>query len=87
VQRIQLAKQPRKDAGELLQDGDVVTACQQSCPTDAITFGNTRESGAELNKKAEKGDKRAYHSLHVLNVRPGITYLAQVKRDGEESHA
>lgn len=87
VQRIQLAKQPRKDAGQILQDGDVVTACQQSCPTGAITFGNTREAGADLNKKAKAGDKRSYYALHSLNVRPGITYLAQVKRDGEESHA
>ena len=87
VQRIQAANQPRKDAGEIIQDGDVVTACEQSCPTSAITFGNARDDGAELNKKAKAAEKRAYHVLHVLNVRPGITYLAQVSRDGEESHA
>ncbi|MCA9512170.1 MAG: 4Fe-4S dicluster domain-containing protein [Myxococcales bacterium] len=87
VQRIHLAKQPRKDAGQILQDGDVVTACQQSCPTGAITFGNTRDAKAAVNAKAKQADKRAYHSLHVLNTRPGITYLAQVTRDSEESHA
>jgi len=87
VQRIHLAKQPRKDVGQTIQDGDVVTACQQSCPTGAITFGNTRDPKAAVVTKAKQADKRAYHSLHVLNTRPGITYLAQVKRDSEESHS
>jgi len=85
VQRIQLAKQPAKDAGRDIADGEVVTACQQSCPTNAITFGNTRDAKAAVNTKVD--ERRSYHSLHMLNARPGITYLAQVKRDSEESHS
>jgi molybdopterin-containing oxidoreductase family iron-sulfur binding subunit len=86
VQRIRAAEQPAKDAGRVVADGEVVTACQQSCPTGAIEFGNTRDSKAVINAVTKQAEKRAYHSLHTLNTRPAITYLAQVNRD-EESHA
>jgi len=85
VQRIQTARQPAKDAGRDIADGEVVTACQQSCPTDAITFGNTRDEKAAVNTKVD--ERRSYYSLHMLNTRPAVTYLAQVKRDSEESHS
>ena len=85
VQRIQTARQPAKDAGREIIDGEVVTACQQSCPTDAIVFGNMRDEKAEVNTAID--DRRSYHSLHMLNTRPGITYLAQIARDSEESHS
>jgi len=85
VQRIQTARQPAKDAGRDIADGEVVTACQQSCPSGAITFGNTRDEKAAVNAKVD--ERRSYHSLHMLNARPAITYLAQVKRDSEESHS
>jgi molybdopterin-containing oxidoreductase family iron-sulfur binding subunit len=85
VQRIKTAEQPAKDEGRVIADGEVVTACQQSCPTNAITFGNTRDTKAAVNTVVD--DRRAYHSLHMLNARPSITYLAQVKRDSEESHS
>ena len=85
VQRIQTAKQPAKDVDREIIDGEVVTACQQSCPTDAITFGNTRDSKAAVNTSVD--DRRSYHSLHMLNTRPAITYLAQIARDSEDSHS
>ncbi|MEE2664415.1 MAG: 4Fe-4S dicluster domain-containing protein [Myxococcota bacterium] len=85
VQRIQLARQPAKDEGRDIRDGEIVTACQQSCPTDAITFGNTRDAKAAVNTRVD--ERRSYYSLHMLNTRPGITYLAQVKRVSEESHS
>jgi molybdopterin-containing oxidoreductase family iron-sulfur binding subunit len=85
VQRIQLARQPAKDEGRDIRDGEVLTACQQSCPTEAITFGNTRDAKAAVNTRVD--ERRSYHSLHMLNTRPAITYLAQVKRDSEESHS
>jgi molybdopterin-containing oxidoreductase family iron-sulfur binding subunit len=79
VQRIQYARQEAKDAGTLIPDGAVQTACQQSCPSDAITFGNLRDDDSEVSKKADD-PKRGYHALHVLNTRPAVTYLSKVLR-------
>jgi molybdopterin-containing oxidoreductase family iron-sulfur binding subunit len=86
VQRIAAARQPAKDQGREIRDGEVVTACQQACPTSAITFGNTRDPQSAVVKKASD-EVRSYHSLIQLNTRPAITYLAQVKREADgESH-
>ena len=79
-QRIAAARQTAKDEGRDIADGEVVTACQQSCPTNAITFGNTRDPESAVAKKAED-EKRAYYSLLPLNTRPAITYLKQVGRE------
>ena len=86
VQRIASARQTAKDENRPIAEGEVVTACQQSCPADAISFGNARDKASEVVKRASDG-ARSYYSLHSLNTRPGITYLAQVKRaDDERSH-
>jgi molybdopterin-containing oxidoreductase family iron-sulfur binding subunit len=84
VQRIETARQPAKDKGEEIQDGAVVTACQQSCPTQAITFGNLRDESSAVVKQAEQGEARSYHALHILNTRSAVTYLAQVRREKSE---
>lgn len=83
VQRIEAARQPAKDEKREIRDGEVVTACQQSCPTSAITFGNVRDPASAASKAANE-PKRAFHVLQELNLRPAITYLAQVKRDEHE---
>lgn len=79
VQRIQDARQGAKDEGRRIADGEVQTACQQSCPSDAIGFGNARDPKSEV---VERGDDpvRGYRALHELNTRPAVTYLAQVNR-------
>ncbi len=84
VQRIEAARQPAKDANEPIGPDAVLTACQQSCPTDAITFGNVRDRQSAVAKQAEQNSGRAYHALQILNTRPGITYLAQVRREEHE---
>ncbi len=78
VQRIQHARQQAAAKGEQIKDGAVQTACQQTCPTDAIHFGNWRDENSELRAKTHS--KRGYHALHVLNTRPAVTYLAKVER-------
>ncbi len=83
IQRIELGRQAAKDAGRPIGDGEVETACQRACPTDAIAFGNAKDRDSEVVKRARAHESRAYHALHVLNTRPGITYLAKVRR-GEE---
>lgn len=84
VQRIESARQPAKDEGREIADGEVVTACQQSCPSHAITFGNVKEESSMAAKQAKEGDGRAYHALQELNTRSAITYLAQVRREKNE---
>jgi len=85
VQRIQLGRQNAADEGRILGPGEVQTACQQTCPTSAITFDNLRLPGNTATAAAEASAGRSYHALHVLNTRPAITYLAKVARS-EEGH-
>ena len=83
VQRIASARQDAKTAGRLIADGEVTPACVQTCPTHAIQFGNLKDPQSGVTKRAEENGVRAYHALHVLNTRPGITYLAKVIRGDE----
>ncbi len=87
VQRVQAARQTAADEGRPVADGDVKTACQQTCATDAIQFGNLKDPKCRANAEAEANGTRRYHSLHVLNARPAITYLANVEREEEGSPA
>jgi molybdopterin-containing oxidoreductase family iron-sulfur binding subunit len=84
VQRIETARQPAKDAGKPIAPDAVVTACQQACPSDAITFGNIRDTSSAAAMKATQGEDRAYHPLQELNTRSAVTYLAQVRREENE---
>ncbi len=76
VHRINGAKIAAKEDGRLLEDGEVVTACQASCPTNAITFGNLKDPESAVSLKAKSA--RGYHVLGELGVRPAITYLEDV---------
>jgi molybdopterin-containing oxidoreductase family iron-sulfur binding subunit len=84
VQRIETARQPAKDAGKPIAPDAVVTACQQACLSDAITFGNVRDTSSAAAMKATQGEDRAYHPLQELNTRSAVTYLAQVRREENE---
>ena len=87
VQRIQDARQLAKDEGRPIADGEAVPACAQTCPSDAIVFGNLKDAQSEARVLARENEGRSYHALQVLNTRPGITYLAQVERsDDGENH-
>jgi len=86
VQRIQADRLQAKTDGRAVGD-DIQTACQQTCPTDALVFGNYKDPDSRASELAEKNHGRAYHALHVLNTRPGITYLAKVDRSGSAQHA
>ncbi len=84
IQRIQLARQVAKNEGRSIRDGDVVTACQQACPTQAIQFGNLRDETSAVAKTTSSESRRVYHALHMLNTRPAVTYLAKVLREPVE---
>ncbi len=77
VQRINDAKSKAKDAKASLKDGDVRTACQQTCPTDAIIFGNVNDKDSAIRKWME--NPRAFRSLEILNTRPAVHYLTKVR--------
>lgn len=78
VQRINEAKDRAKDQGRMVNDGEVKPACVQSCPTEALVFGNLKDPNSKVSKLAK--DKRGYKVLdHHLNTQPAITYLERVK--------
>jgi MoCo/4Fe-4S cofactor protein with predicted Tat translocation signal len=77
TQRINAAKITAKNNGEDVKDGDVVTACQQSCPADAIVFGNINDPESTVSKM--KKLNRDYTMLGELNLKTRTTYLAKIR--------
>ncbi|MCC6394949.1 MAG: Fe-S-cluster-containing hydrogenase [Bryobacterales bacterium] len=80
VQRIQDAKMQAKLQGRSVRDGDVQTACQQTCPAKAINFGDMRDQESEVSRLMESG--RRFRVLEEINVRPAVGYLKIVRPDG-----
>jgi molybdopterin-containing oxidoreductase family iron-sulfur binding subunit len=85
VQRLQDGKLKAKKENRVLADGDVVTACQQACPTSAIVFGNVNDPKTEISKIRTENEQRLYHVLEELHVLPNITYLAKVRNQESEA--
>ncbi len=78
VQRINEAKHHAKNEGrDMLGDGEVLTACQQACPADAIVFGNMNDPESKVSKSMQS--ERGYHVLQALNIIPSITYKAKIR--------
>jgi molybdopterin-containing oxidoreductase family iron-sulfur binding subunit len=82
VQRISAAKIDADKENRAIRDGEIVTACQQACPTSAITFGNQNDKTSKVAKL--KADERAYSVLADLNTRPRTTYIAAVTNPNPE---
>jgi molybdopterin-containing oxidoreductase family iron-sulfur binding subunit len=76
VQRIEVAKIEADKENRAIRDGEVVTACQQACPTDAILFGNMNDPNSKVAKR--KATERDYQVLADLNYKPRTTYTAGV---------
>ena len=85
VQRLQDGKLKAKKENRTLVDSDVITACQQSCPTEAIVFGNINNSKSAIVKSRQENEHRLYHVLEELHVMPNITYLAKVRNQEAEA--
>lgn len=77
VQRLQEKKLTAKMENRELVDGEVQTACSQSCPTDAIQFGNLLDKNSQVSQINTEG--RMYHLLEHLHVLPSTSYLTKVK--------
>lgn len=76
VQRINVAKIEADKENREIRDGEVVTACQQACPTNAIVFGNINDRASKVRKLKE--GSRSYGVLTGNNTRPRTTYVAEV---------
>jgi MoCo/4Fe-4S cofactor protein with predicted Tat translocation signal len=76
IQRIEAVKIEADKNNRAIADGEIVTACQQACPTDAIIFGNINDPNSRVAKK--KKEERDYQVLADLNYRPRTTYTAGV---------
>jgi len=82
VQRIQEAKIEAKRRGENVSDGAVETACQQSCPAHAISFGDLNDPNSQASQMM--ANPRRYRVLEELNVRPAVGYLTVVRNRAQE---
>jgi molybdopterin-containing oxidoreductase family iron-sulfur binding subunit len=82
VQRITAARIEADKENRGIRDGEIVTACQQACPAQVITFGNINDQGSRVAKLRK--DERTYQVLADLNTRPRTTYVAAVLNPNEE---
>ena len=82
IQRIQEAKIGAELESRPVRDGEIVTACQAVCPTEAIVFGNINDPNSRVAKM--KADRRNYSLLADLNTRPRTTYLSALRNPNPE---
>jgi len=82
TQRISAARIEAKKAGREIRDGEIVTACQQACPTQTIVFGNMRDEGSAVARLRK--DPRSYLLLEELQTRPRTSHLAKLRNPNPE---
>jgi len=94
VQRLQDGKLKAKKESRPLETGgegkqwDLKVACQQSCPTNAIVFGNANDSKSAVSVHRTSNNNRIFYSLEQLHVLPNVSYLAKVRNlEGEHKVA
>ena len=90
VQRLQEGKLKAKKESRPLETGgadkkwDLKVACQQSCPTEAIVFGNVNDRHSAITMHREDNANRLFYSLEQLHVMPNVSYMAKVRNIEEE---
>ncbi len=90
VQRLQEGKLKAKKESRPLETGgedkkwDLKVACQQSCPTEAIVFGNVNDSKSAVSEHRAINSSRLFYSLEQLHVMPNVSYMAKVRNIEEE---
>jgi len=82
VQRINQHRIDSEREDRKIQDNELQTACQQSCPADAIVFGNINDPNSRVSRL--KAEARNYSLLADLNTRPRTTYLAEIRNPNPE---
>jgi molybdopterin-containing oxidoreductase family iron-sulfur binding subunit len=79
VQRIQEQKIEAKRLAQPLADGAIKTACEQTCPAQAIVFGDLHDPNSRVTALA--ASRRAYRVLEEINTQPAVRYLRLVRHD------
>ncbi|NLS17668.1 TAT-variant-translocated molybdopterin oxidoreductase [Rhizobium sp. P40RR-XXII] len=85
VQRIAEARIVADKDGRPIRDGEIVTACQQACPTQAIVFGNVADTNSAVSRR--KASSRDYALLEEAGTRPRTTYLARIEDETLKAEA
>jgi molybdopterin-containing oxidoreductase family iron-sulfur binding subunit len=83
VQRIRDAENHARLDGRGVRDGEIVPACAQTCPGEAIVFGNMRDPSSRVRQIAESG--RAYRVLDQLNTQSAVVYLRRISEHAAET--
>jgi Fe-S-cluster-containing dehydrogenase component len=73
IQRIRRGKETAETEDRLIRDGEVVPACAQTCPTDALIFGNMADPQSRVSRLARS--PRRFHLLEDLGTHPSVVYL------------
>ncbi len=81
IHRVRSAQSKAKLENRELKDGEVRTACQDSCPTGAIVFGDLKNTSSQVYKMFHRQD--SYALLEELNTQPGVRYQVKVRNKGE----
>lgn len=85
TQRIHAGKNKARNEGRELKDGDIKTACQQTCPADAIIFGDINDKESQVAKMF--ANERSYGLLEEFHAAPMIRYQTKIRNNGEESRS
>ncbi len=76
IQRIKEARTRAKNENRTIREGEVTPACVQTCPTDALVFGNLMDRDSRVRRLCD--DPRAYQAMGYLNTKPAVIYLKKV---------
>ncbi len=82
VQRIERKRIDTRIEKRVMKDGELQTACEQGCPSQAITFGSLNDPNSRVSKL--HADSRRYDLLHEIGTRPRTAYLARVRNPNPE---
>ena len=73
IQRIRRAKEEARGEGRLIRDGEVQPACAQTCPSEALVFGNAADPESRVSRLSRS--PRRFRLLEHLGTHPSVTYL------------
>jgi molybdopterin-containing oxidoreductase family iron-sulfur binding subunit len=79
IQRIKEVRSVAKNEKRLIRDGEVIPACVQTCPTDALVFGNLMDKDSRVRRMVD--DPRAYQVMGYLNTKTAVIYLKKVRQE------
>jgi molybdopterin-containing oxidoreductase family iron-sulfur binding subunit len=81
IHRIKAARMEAKLEGRAMKDGDVKTACQTACPTEAIVFGDMNDPASQLSKHFQ--EERAYGLLEEWGAKPSVRYMTKIRNNNK----